>query len=215
MNARPADVVPRGRMGYDISADRLLLHTIQTGAAFEELLSSGVLVPDVSLAEPLLADAYEWMFRQMGAQLPTAGDGAIWLWAQIRRQELVELCRLAPGEVLLTCRVPRKRVLLSHFGDWHSVLNRSPLVLELPGESDKDYGARLDRIFAEVDDRIRAAGVPLDAGYRHWPEDLRTELEQSWEFVLDPVNYGRYECWQATVHCLHVDDVVEAVRIGR
>lgn len=55
----------------------------------------------------------------------------------------------------------------------------------------------------------------MDAGYRHWPEDLRKELERSWEFVLEPVNYGRYERWQATVHWLHEDDVVEAVRIER
>jgi hypothetical protein len=202
-------------MGYDLSADRLLLHTIQTEEAFEELLSTGRLVPDISRAEPLHADAYDWMFRQMAARLPTAGDGAIWLWAQIRRRELVELCRLSSGEVLLTCRVPRKRVLLSHFGDWHSVLNRTPHVLELPGESDEDYGARLDCIFDDVDARILAAGVPRDAGYRHWPVALRTELEQSWEFVLEPVNYGRYESWQATVHCLREDDVVEAVRIER
>lgn len=202
-------------MGYDISADRLLLHTIQTEEALEELVSNGVLVPDVSRAEPLFTDAYDWMFRQMAARLPTAGNGAIWLWARIRRQELVALCSLGQGQVLLTCSVPRERVLLSHFAEWHTALNRSPHVLEFPGESDEDYGARLDRIFTEVDDRIRAAGVPLDAGYRHWPEDLRKEVERSWEFVLDPVNYGRYECWQATVHCLHEDDVVEAVRIER
>jgi hypothetical protein len=67
------------------------------------------------------------MYGQMDARLPTFGDGAIWLWARIRRQELVELCGLAPGRVLLTCRVPRERVLLSHFGDWHAVLNRHPV----------------------------------------------------------------------------------------
>lgn len=53
--------------------------------------------------------------------------------------------------------------------------------------------ARLDRSHEEVDARIRAAGVARDAGYRHWPEDLRTELELSWEFILDRGNYGRYE----------------------
>lgn len=160
-------------------------------------------------------DAYGWLYRQMAARLPTTGDGAVWLWAQIRRKELVELCTESPGGVLLTCSVPRERVLLSHFGDWHSALNRRPLVIELPGESDEEYGARLERIFEEVDDRIRAAGVPLAAGYRHWPEDLRNELERSWEFALEQGNYGRYESWQATVHCLHEDDVVKAVRLER
>ena len=119
-SARPAEAVPPGRMRHDISEDRILLHTIQTAEAFGALLSNGMLRPDPALAEPPLhADGYDWMFRQMAARLPTFGDGAIWLWARIRRQELVELCRLAPGQILLTCRVPREWVLLSHFGDWH------------------------------------------------------------------------------------------------
>jgi hypothetical protein len=184
--ARPAEAVPRGGMGYDLSADRLLMHTIQTEEAFEALLSAGVLVPDPSRVEPLHADAYGWLYRQMAERLPTTGDGAVWFWAQIRRQELVELCRDSPGEVLLTCRVPRDRVLLSQFGDWHSALNRSPLLIELPGESDEEYCARLERAFEEVDARISSAGVARASGYRHWPEDLRTELEVSWEFILDP-----------------------------
>jgi hypothetical protein len=202
-------------MGYDLSADRLLLHTIQTEEAFEGLLTTGALTPDPSRVDPLLADGYGWLYRQMAARLPTQGDGALWFWAQIRRQDLVELCKESAGEVLLTCRVPRERVLLSHYGDWHSALRRSPLLIELPGESDEEYCARLERTFEEVDARIRAAGVARAAGYRHWPEDLRNELELSWEFILDPGNYGRYESWQATVHCLYEDDVVEAVRLQR
>ncbi len=58
--------------------------------------------------------------------------------------------------------------------------------------------ARLECAFEDVDARVRAAGVTPDAGYRHWPEDLRSELESSWEFILDPGNYGRYDNWQAT-----------------
>lgn len=200
-------------MGYNLSADRLLLHTIQTEDAFEGLLSTGVLEPDPSRVEPLRGDAYLWMYRQMGARLPTAGDGAVWFWAQIRRQDLMELCKQSPGEVLLTCRVPRERVLLSQFGDWHSALNRSPLIIEVTGESDDEYMARLERAFEDVDARVRAAGTAPDAGYRHWPEDLRTELEMSWEFILDPGNYGRYDSWQATAHYLYEDDVIEAVRL--
>jgi hypothetical protein len=57
--------------------------------------------------------------------------------------------------------------------------------------------------------------VARDAGYRHWPEDLRTELEAGWEFILDPGKYGRHESWQATAHRLYEDDVLEAVRIQR
>lgn len=201
-------------MGYDLSKEKLLLHTIQPQEVFDELLSTGVFVSDPSRIEPPHADAYGWLYRQMASRLNTAGDGAVWFWAQIRRQELVELCQTASREVLLTCRVPRERVLLSHFGDWHAALNRSPLVIELPGETDEEYCARLERLFEEVDARVLAAGGGPDAEYRHWPEDLRNELELSWEFMLDPRNYGRYESWEATTHCLYADDVVQAVRLA-
>ena len=62
----------------------------------------------------------------MAARLPTKGNAAVWFWAQIRRQELVELSKESPEEVLLTCRVPRERVLLSQFGDWHSECATDP-----------------------------------------------------------------------------------------
>ena len=103
-------------MRHDISEDRILLRTIQTAETFGALLANEMLKPNPAMAElPLHADGYDWMYRQMAARLPTFGDGAIWLWARVRRQKLVELCGLAPGQVLLTCRVPRERVLLSHF----------------------------------------------------------------------------------------------------
>jgi hypothetical protein len=94
---RPAEAVPSGRIGYDLSAGRLLLHTIQTEEAFEGLLTVGALVPDPARVEPLHTDAYGWLYRQMAERLPTTGNGAVWFWAQIRRQDLVELCKQSPG----------------------------------------------------------------------------------------------------------------------
>ena len=78
--------MPAGRVGYDLTASRLLLHTFQTEDAFEELLSTGQLLPDPDLAEPLFADAYAWMFREMDRRLPTSGDGALWFWARTTRE---------------------------------------------------------------------------------------------------------------------------------
>ena len=77
-NARPVDAFPRDRISYDLSADRLLLHTIQTEEALEALLSTGVQVPDSSLAEPLYADSYAWMLRHIGRKLAIMSDGALW-----------------------------------------------------------------------------------------------------------------------------------------
>lgn len=211
--SRADRAVPAGRLGYDLKADRLLLHTFQTEEAFEELLSTGQLLPDPSRAEPLFADAYDWMLREMDRRLPTSGDGALWFWARTTRDCLVDSCRHNRGGVLLTCRIPAERVLLSHFSDWHRALSGTPHVLELPGESDEDYGARLDRIWDELTERKRAAGV-LGKGFREWPEGMRRDLERSWEQFLDPETYGRWDVVQATAHALRAEDVLHAVRLG-
>lgn len=204
--------VPSGRMGYNFAADRLLLHTIQTPEAFEELLSTDRLVPDTSLADPHFGDAYDWMLRQMTSRLSSTGDGALWFWARILRRDLVDLCKAAPGSVLLTCRVPRERVLVSHFGDWHAALNGSPHVPDLLGESDDDHVPRIKSIFDEFEVRQKAAGAPRRP-VRNWPSDLRADLERTWEHLLEPANFGRSDTMQATMHVLHAEDVVEAVRL--
>lgn len=66
--ARPADAVPAGHMGYDLSMEKLLLHTIQSQEVFDELLSTGVFMSDPSRVEPLHADAYGWLYRQMASR---------------------------------------------------------------------------------------------------------------------------------------------------
>jgi hypothetical protein len=203
--------VPRGRIAYDIGAPVLLLHTFQSEAAFEGLLSTGRIKPDPARADPDFAVAYAWMLRQMEERLPTQGGAALWLWAKIRRRDLMSHCRESRGEVLLTCRVPRERVLLSEFDDWHQVLNGSPTVLPLRGESDDAYGDRLDILLDDFFARVGAAGVRDDA-LSTWPDDLRQEIEATWDSIFDPANYERTSYWQATVHELRVEDVMEAVR---
>jgi hypothetical protein len=209
--ARRDSAVPPGRIAYDIGASILLLHTFQTEDAFEELLSTGRIAPDPARAEPDFADAYAWMFRQMDQRLPTRGDGALWLWAKIRRRDLVSNCSRSRGKVLLTCRVPRERVLLSEFDDWHRVLNGSPNVLPLPGESDDAYGDRLDAVLDDFFGRVRAACVREDA-VSTWPAELRQEIEATWEAIFDSANYERSSYWQATLRELRAEDVTEAVR---
>jgi hypothetical protein len=213
--AEPDRAVPPGRVGYDLDAERLLLHTVQTARAVDALITTGTLRPDPALAEADFAGAYAWMYRQMRERLPTGGNGALWLWARTRREHLVSCCHHARGQVLLTCRVPRDRVLLSHFDGWHSVLNRGLGMLpRLPGESEDDAFARWEKASDELDDRLEDAGVRA-APVTDWPADLRSEIERSWECIFDRSNYGRYEVWQATVHALHAEDVVETIRITR
>jgi hypothetical protein len=202
-------------MGYDLDDDRLLLHTIQSAGAFEVLRSRGTLRPDPSMADPLFADAYDFMFRQMAARLPTSGNGALWLWARTTRRDLVSCCRRSPGQVLLTCRVPRERALLSHEVEWHHVLNRG--LGEMPplaGETAGDAYARWEKASDALGSRLEAAGIErTTTPVRDWPADLRNEIERSWERIFDRGSYGPHEFWQATVHALHAGDVTEAVRI--
>ncbi|MGI5419696.1 DUF3841 domain-containing protein [Actinomadura luteofluorescens] len=211
-DAEPEQAVPAGPMGYDLDAERLLLHTVQSVEAFEALLTTGTLTPDPALAVAEFADTYDWMYRMMAERLPTSGQGALWLWARTNRKHLVSACRRSRGQVLLTCRVPRDRVLLSHFDEWHMVLNRGLGMPRLPGESEDEAFARWEQTHDEFDARLRAAGM-REAPTRDWPTTLRNEIETSWECILDRDNYGPFECWQATVHTLTADEVVEAVRI--
>ena len=188
---------------------------MQTASAFDELIAMGTLRPDPALADADFADACEWMYRQMGERLPTSGDGALWLWARTRREHLVSCCRHARGQVLLTCRVPRERVLLSHFDGWHSVLHRGVgVMLRLPDESEDDAFVRWEKASDEMNARLDDAGV-RGAPVSGWSANLRAEIERSWECIFDRGNYGRYEVWQATVHALYADDVVQAVRLAK
>lgn len=211
--ASAAEAVPPGRLRFNISAPCIRMHTVQSAEAFEELLTKGRLVPDPAKSEPHFADAYAWLLQRMDAALPTTGAGAIWLWARIKRLDLVDLCKSSRGQVLLTCDIPRERVLLSHYMDWHSVLNRSPHIPEIVGESDEEFCARLDRAFDDVEARLHAVSLHRSDPYGEWPEDLRRDLERGWETILDTRTYGRYESWQATVHYLESADVVAAVRL--
>jgi hypothetical protein len=211
-SAAPDKAVPPGRIGYDLDADVLLLHTIQTTTAFEELLTTGILRQEPALADSSWPDAYDWMRRMMAARLPTSGDAALWLWAQIRRVDLVDNCRRARGEVLLTCRVPRERVLLSHFDEWHAVLNANVAIPKRPGESEDEFDKRWGQVYDDFRARINAAGAG-NTRVSRWPAELRAEAERSWEGIFDRTKFGTRDYWQATVHELRADDVVGAVRI--
>lgn len=82
------------------------------------------LIPDPALACEDFADPYRWMLDQMELRLPTRGPSALWFWAKRRRKDLIRSIRYWGGDVLLTCRIPRERVLPSHFSDWHQVPRR-------------------------------------------------------------------------------------------
>lgn len=67
-----------------------------------------------------------------------------------------------------------RTVLLSHFDQWHTVLNANVAIPKLPGESEDEFEKRWDLVYDDFNARLRAAGVgnipvPL------WPTELRAE----------------------------------------
>ena len=207
---RPVLLAPPFRVATYLDAPVLTLHTIQTPAAYDVLRRKGILVGDPALGDADFAEAYDWMRRQMAARLPTAGEGILWLWLKTNYRDLVGNARHARGEVLLTVRVPRERVLLSHFDDWHTVLNRGLEVPLLPGETFEEWSPRFDSAYDEWGLRADSyRDLPIEA----WPPNLRAELEASWESIFDLSKREEPLYIQATVHALHASEVVRAVRI--
>ena len=203
--------MPPGRIAYNINAPVLLLHTIQTESALDGLLSTGSLLPDPARAGTRHRDAYSWMLAQMAQRLPTAGPAALWFWAKIRREDLVDNCGFHGGQVLLTCRIPRERVLLSQYEAWHEVLNRVPSLQPETGEGDDAYDARYNALLDNFSRQLRDAGAFHNV-MESWPAELREEVERTWQSILDPAAFPKTAYWQATTHWLRSEDVVEVVR---
>ncbi|MGE3326377.1 MAG: DUF3841 domain-containing protein [Acidimicrobiia bacterium] len=185
----PRFAVPR-RTSDGLLGETLTLHTIQTSDAWRELAATGVLLPDLNRAEAHFHAAYAWMDRQMSAR-GLVGEGMHWLWGRIPRKALHHSARLSPGSVLLTVRVPRGRVLLSDFADWHFVLNDAPFVAVRDGESVEEWESRSDA--------VEAAG--------------RAIVERTWEAIFDPDMWQEGGDLQATIREIRASDVVRATRI--
>lgn len=186
------------------------MHTIQTRDAYETLTRAGVLVGDSSLGPSEFQEAYAWMLRQMDRRIQATPGGLLWLWPAAARKRLLRSAKLAKSDVLLTVRVARDRVLLSDFLDWHAVLNRSLHVPAIPGESEGEWESRWNALDDDFHTRTGSySALPITG----WPDDLRAELESSWEAIFDPASWRTRPALQATMRDLRAEDVVRAVRI--
>lgn len=209
--SRPWFLAPPWRVVSDAGAEVLTMYTIQSRDAYETLANDGVLIGDSALGWSEFQEAYAWMLCQLDRRLPGGPSGALlWLWPTATRARLRDDAKRARGEALLTVRVERDRVLLSEFLDWHAVLNRSLHMPARPGESDEEWEARwnpLDDDFTARTDPYRA--LPIDK----WPDELRSEIESSWEAIFNPETWRTPPVLQATLRELRADDVIRAVRI--
>ena len=211
---RTRRTVPPGPVGYDLHAPVLLLHTVQTAEAYGALCRDAVLRCPERVVEPEHEPAYRWMQEQYARRIQGAEGGRsgrlLWLWAQTTRAglvgSLVEGCDRSQPLVLLTCRVPRERVLLSHFVDWHAVLNGTQL---LPAWLPADEVEQRMEDFDRRHDADRYRGLPLAA----WPPAAQAEIRASWEGVFDVAAYPRGQVWQATVAHVEAGEVTDVVAL--
>lgn len=210
---RPPILAPPWRLRCDLDADPLTLYTVQSAEAADELFATGELRGRVETEDEVFADPYVWMSARMTELLGAhgEGDGMLWLWAKEKRSCLASALKAdPPGSVLLTVSIARERVLLSDFGAWHSVLNRSLELPASPGESVDDWWSRAEPVLDEWHDRAdEYRGQPLEL----WPSELREELERSWLPIVSPGPRATSTHVQATTRVIRRNDVVRAVRI--
>lgn len=130
------------------------LSTYISEKAWLTLLDKGYLVcDDIGYSDPPdFFDSYAWMVEQMEQRIgppPLEAKHPIWAWYRYyegRRTADTRGWRLEKDEKLyrITFEANDSDVLLSDFGDWHSVLHRAYL-----GISEEDY----DQFDAEFEDR--------------------------------------------------------------
>lgn len=217
-------LVRRRAVQFDVRAETLTLYSMLSPAAYAVLAAKGVLRADRTVVDPGFAEAYAWLRAQAKRRVPGAtGRYPIWFWAQILPSDLLvnvrHAARYEPGSVLVACRIPRERCLLSSYDDWYCVLNGSPLVpwptptRADPADADEwaRWERRLDEAYDRMDRALAAAGVPRQP-VSGWPAGLRAEIERGWEHIFDLDAYPPDEYWQATVEELRADDVVLARR---
>jgi len=124
----------------------MILWTIQTKVAYEEMLRTGILRanPMYIVDESFIAP-YKWMAKQMKKRIgfPPAGVTLpVWAWYQWEgKRKRLDMrthgiwCDKGTPIVLLTIDVPEEYVLLSNFDGWHMVLNEANLSDDVEQES--------------------------------------------------------------------------------
>ncbi|HYO38963.1 MAG TPA: DUF3841 domain-containing protein [Nocardioidaceae bacterium] len=198
----------------DIGSDPLRLWTFQSEDAYRQLAATGSLVPLPEHRGSDFVRSYEWMEQVAGDRLTTDGPSLLWLWARVTRADLCRNAQHARGDVLLELLLPRSRVVLSHYDEWHSVLNESIVVTPRRGVNDDEWWARTEPLLDAFRERLTALGLPIGLGrMRSWPDAWRREVRATWPGVLDQSWWKPTDYVQAVTHQLHADDVVQAVRI--
>ena len=198
----------------------MVIWSILSKAAWEELQRKGRLRASRRHAERLFLPAYLWMGRQMERRLdiprPSENTLPLWAWYQWegaarRKPDLRSSGHLSQGErgVRIECHVGEERVLLSDFDLWHYVLNY--WYLPMSEADDARFQMKLSKASLSSSRFDHLRPIPR----AQW----RREIESSWERIFDMAWVDRggqiasppeKKAIQATLWEILLDDVVEA-----
>jgi hypothetical protein len=221
----PPTLIPAGKLGLRSDKSTVEMLTVQAASILDILHRDTVARPDLGQSDyfeyPEYARAYRWMSRQVAARAevpawfdPEAG-AMFWLWAHTTRKALVDQARSAAlsdaAQVVLRVRIPKSRVVLSDFDDWHCVLNVFPVY-------DADERSAFEAAVAGGLDYASAFEETLEVSFgSRWRFDeldasTVAALEQTWQHCL----VERPRRWNATQGCvahLELSDIIDIIEL--
>ncbi len=183
------------------------LWTLQTAAAYESLLTQGVLRCPRHRSDPSWPTAYTYMWEQMLTRLPPPEfdvSEASPIWAYVGpRPDLRGWRRMAvtDGGVRMELRVDPARLLLSHWENWtRGPMNGFPIYTD--DAEDEAFFARWDE--------ATASGMSYHGRFAHFEPEARA----TWAEHVFKRNTDHGGWTQATVWEVLPSDIVRVERFG-
>lgn len=212
----------------DPDAERYVLWTVQNEQVYQDVLDNGVyrvspsriIFPEDDSSYAVCNHAYRWLSEQMRSRVAETDANIrypIWAWFkhQGKKHGKPDMRESGHGEkgervVRLRLEIPKGRVLLSDYDDWHFALNYWYL-----GNDEADSDA--------FDDELQRRGIKfpelqaLATSDDESVADIRKRIEDSWERMFDvtrPAVNGWNFDWdmrsiQATFWELRMSDITK------
>ena len=202
-----------------VKSDHIRLWTIQSPDVWNALQEQKTLLVDPN--HPTFVshidgfpDAYDWMREQMTQRISDySGHYPWWAYEHFLDLRFYRWHTHPSGQrlVRLELVIPREKVLLSAYGDWHCVLNRAYLPASILEE---DY----DREMAAWEEAAKRSGIEVSYGRPKvvvpYPEPWEMQMQTSWEHVFDVEARRPTQTIQATFEELKLAEVVKATEFA-
>ncbi len=195
--------------------DTVRLWTIQPPYVWDALQEKGVLLVDPTHPnfcgidlEAGFSVAYEWLRTQMAKRIPAyAGNFPWWAYDHFLDLRFYRWHHGKQGErlVRIELAVPKEKVLLSAYEDWHCVLNRYYLPEALDSEArDRESDAWEAEAYGDI--------PLLEQNWVRLAKPWKTQLQESWERIFDVDARRPSNTIQANFERLELADVVKVTK---